>query len=226
MAADAIIVGGGSGIRFGQKKQFLTLGGIPVLRRAVLPFENHPDIGKIIVVVPETDMEQARAVLSDVGKPYLLARGGRMRQESVWNGLGLALNSERVLIHDAVRPFATMELVTRLLEGIDGYDACIPGVAVANTLKEVDGGLVVRTIPRSSIYGVQTPQCFITGKLLDAHRFALERGITDATDDSALVEEMGGRVRLIEGDPANIKITVRQDLAVAEAMLRCRTGLE
>lgn len=223
MAVDAIIVGGGSGSRFGRKKQFVCLGETPLFKRAAACFERHGSVRNIIVVVPEEDIPRARELLSGTEKPLLFAKGGSTRQESVSNGLALSKESEFVLIHDAVRPFVTGELISRVLGGMEDFDACIPGLAVTNTLKEVSGDLVVRTVPRSNLYGVQTPQCFRTERIAAAHAWALRRGISDATDDSALIEAVGGRIRIVEGDPFNMKITVRQDMEIAEAILKCRT---
>jgi 2-C-methyl-D-erythritol 4-phosphate cytidylyltransferase len=223
MAADAIIVGGGSGLRFGSKKQFLSLLGIPLIRRAVDPFDQHPGVERLIVVVPHEDLELTAQLLHGLGTPLLLTAGGATRQESVSNGLALCRSGGLVLIHDGVRPFATPSLISRVLEGIAGFDACIPGLAVSDTLKEVDGDLVVGTVPRARLFSVQTPQCFRAEVIGRAHGQASESGHLHATDDSALVENLGGRVRIVEGDPYNMKITVAEDIAIAEAIIRCRT---
>lgn len=222
MAVDAVIVGGGSGSRFGQKKQFLLLGGIPLLRRTAACFEKHDAVRNIIIVVPEEDIALSEKFLTGFAKPVIFVQGGETRQESVSNGLALSKGSEYVLIHDAVRPFVTGELISRVLEGMEGFDACIPGLAVTNTLKEVSGEHVIRTVPRSNLYAIQTPQCFRTERIAQAHELSHRSGI-DATDDSILIESLGGTIRLVEGDPFNIKITLRQDMEIAEAILKCRT---
>jgi 2-C-methyl-D-erythritol 4-phosphate cytidylyltransferase len=223
MAAEAIITAGGSGLRFGRKKQFFSIGGIPILRRAVDCFDRHPLIDRIVVAAPLEDLEHTRAMLEGVRKPIELTAGGRTRQESVGNALALCSPEGLILIHDGVRPLVTEGLITRVIEGVAGFDACIPGLAVSNTLKEVEGDLVARTVPRSKLFGVQTPQCFRAEVIRRAHEAAAARGFLDATDDSALVEDLGGKVRLVEGDPNNIKITVAEDIAIAEALLRCRS---
>lgn len=210
-------------MRFGRKKQFTCLGETPLLKRTVVPFDWHESIRNIVVVVPEEDISLAREILSGTSKPLLFAKGGRTRQESVWSGLMLSGESEYVLIHDAVRPFVTGELISRVLTGIADFDACIPGLAATNTLKEVSGDLVVRTVPRSNLYSIQTPQCFRTERIVAAHTWARGRGIGDATDDSALIEAVGGRIRVVEGDPFNMKITLKQDMEIAEAIVKCRT---
>lgn len=224
MAASAVIVAGGSGTRFGRKKQFLELGGVPLIRRTVDVFASHEAVDAVIVAVPLEDMDLTRRMLAGAASPVRIVQGGRTRQESVYNGLLNAEGAGLVLVHDAVRPLVTGELISRVLEGLGGWDACIPALAVSSTLKEVREGAVVRTVPRSNLFEVQTPQAFPVLKILEAHTLARQRGILDATDDSAVVEQAEGRVRVVQGDPFNIKITVEKDLEIAEAMLTCRTG--
>lgn len=224
MGADALIVGGGSGIRFGSKKQFFTLGGTPLIGRSVQCLAGHPAVERMIVVVPREDFDLTRPLLAGIDKPLELAPGGRTRQESVRSGLELCRRDGLILVHDGVRPFASRELISRVIAGMGDHDACVPGLAVSNTLKEVDGDLVVRTVPRLKLFAVQTPQCFRAAVIHEAHERAAARGFVEATDDSALVEELGGRVRLVEGDPYNLKITVAEDIAMAEALLKCRSG--
>lgn len=224
MAASAVIVAGGSGTRFGRKKQFLDLCGVPLIRRTVDVFASHEAVDTIIVAVPPEDIDLTRQILEGAASPVRVVQGGRTRQESVYNGLLNIAGAGTVLVHDAVRPLVTGELISRVLEGLGEEDACIPVLAVSNTLKEVREGVVVRTVPRSDLYEVQTPQAFPVLKILKAHTLARQRGILDATDDSAVIEQAGGVVRVVEGDPFNIKITVAKDLEIAEAMLTCRTG--
>ncbi|HON38213.1 MAG TPA: 2-C-methyl-D-erythritol 4-phosphate cytidylyltransferase [Desulfomonilia bacterium] len=224
MAASAVIVAGGSGTRFGRKKQFLDLCGVPLIRRTVDVFASHEAVDTIIVAVPPEDIDLTRQILEGAASPVRVVQGGRTRQESVYNGLLNIAGAGTVLVHDAVRPLVTGDLISRVLEGLGEGDACIPVLAVSNTLKEVREGVVVRTVPRSDLYEVQTPQAFPVLKILKAHTLARQRGILDATDDSAVIEQAGGVVRVVEGDPFNIKITVAKDLEIAEAMLTCRTG--
>jgi 2-C-methyl-D-erythritol 4-phosphate cytidylyltransferase len=139
------------------------------------------------------------------------------------NGLRCAYESQRVLIHDGVRPLISQDLIDRVIAGLEGADGCIPALEVTDTLKEVDSGMVIKTIPRSNLYQIQTPQAFVTKTLISAHeRFS--GGVF--TDDSALLEASGKTVRIVEGDPYNVKITFRNDIVLAEAILRCHTGLE
>jgi 2-C-methyl-D-erythritol 4-phosphate cytidylyltransferase len=223
MAFSAVIVAGGSGARFGLKKQFLDLLGIPVLKRTVSCFDSHAAIDRLYIVVPEEDMQQARQILAGTHKELVITKGGRTRQESVMNGLRCAYESRRVLIHDGVRPFISQGLIDRVIAGLEGADGCIPALEVTDTLKEVDNAVVIRTIPRSNLYQIQTPQAFVTKTLLSAHERA-PGGVF--TDDSALLEASGKTVRVVEGDPYNVKITFRDDIVLAEAILRCHTRLE
>jgi 2-C-methyl-D-erythritol 4-phosphate cytidylyltransferase len=223
MGFSAVIVAGGSGERFGQKKQFLDLLGIPVLKRTVSCFDNHPAIERLIVVVPEEDIQQTRHILEGVTKMLVVARGGKTRQESVMSGLQNAQKSLAVLIHDGVRPFITPDLIDRVTMGLTGADGCIPALEVTDTLKEVNAGMVMRTIPRHGLYQVQTPQAFVTQTLISAHENAAKNAVF--TDDSSLLEAYGKAVRIVEGDPYNMKITFKDDILLAEAILRCHTGL-
>lgn len=213
----AVIVAGGSGSRFGQKKQFITLGGTPILALTAACFDAHPGIDHIVVVVPPADVTAAEKLLHTLTTRHTVTAGGPTRADSVRNGLNEAAQSRICLIHDGVRPFVNPSLIHRVLAGIEGYDACIPGLPVTDTIKEVVGHNVAKTIPRRNVYQIQTPQAFFTARILDAHRQAAGR--TDApTDDSMLIEAAGGTVRLVDGDPYNIKITLPEDMLFAEAI--------
>ncbi|MGO9147483.1 MAG: 2-C-methyl-D-erythritol 4-phosphate cytidylyltransferase [Desulfomonilia bacterium] len=226
MSFSALIVAGGSGARFGLKKQFLDLLGVPVLKRSVSCFDANTAIDRLVVVVPEEDISQTRQMLTDMGKELVITKGGRTRQESVMNGLQCAHESHAVLIHDGVRPLVSSSLIDRVIGGLEGVDGCIPALEMTDTLKKAYNGMVVETIPRGSLYQVQTPQAFVTKTLFEAHERALQDGPLLFTDDSALLEAAGKTVRIVEGDPLNVKITFKDDIIMAEAILRCRTGLE
>ncbi|HVN71859.1 MAG TPA: 2-C-methyl-D-erythritol 4-phosphate cytidylyltransferase [Desulfomonilia bacterium] len=226
MSLSAVIVAGGSGARFGLKKQFLDLAGTPVLKRAVSCFDDHSAINRLIIVVPEEDISHTLEILANTRTEYVIAGGGSTRQESVMNGLLHARDSRTVLIHDGVRPLASRQLIDRVLKGLSGYEGCIPAIEVTDTLKEVRNGVVVKTIPRGRLYQVQTPQAFVTKILVSAHEKALNDGSLQFTDDSSLIEAAGKSVRIVEGDPLNVKITYKDDILVAEAILRCRTESE
>ena len=221
MSLSAIIVAGGSGQRFGLKKQFLDLKGIPVLKRAASGFIAHESVDQIVVVVPEEDLNLIHEMFSDADKKLVITKGGKTRQQSVFNGLKIARNSKSVLIHDGVRPFVTHSLITRVIEGLTDADGCIPALEVTDTLKEVHSGIIRKTIPRKNLYQVQTPQAFLTQELIEAHKKAFDTGTMDKTDDSALMESMGKTIKVVQGDLLNIKITFENDLILAEAILTC-----
>jgi 2-C-methyl-D-erythritol 4-phosphate cytidylyltransferase len=202
-----IVVAAGQGQRFGGEKQFADLGGRPVVEWAVAAAAEVS--AGVITVVPSERAASAGGVA-----------GGSTRSESVRRGLdAVPAEAPIVCVHDAARPFATPTLFRRVIAAVqDGADAAVPGVSVTDTIKLVDGaGVVVDTPERSSLRAVQTPQAFRGAALREAHR-----GDPDASDDAALVEAAGGRVVVVEGEPANRKLTEPEDLAWARA--RVATG--
>lgn len=204
------MVGGGSGRRFGTAKQYESLGDTRVIDRSVAVAREISD--GVVVVVPAEDAEREQAVA-----------GGSTRSESVRNGLAAVPDTATIVcVHDAARPLASIELYRRGVEAvIAGADAAIPAIPVADTIKVVADGVVVSTPDRSTLVAVQTPQVFRASVLRRAH---LADG--DATDDAALVETLGGRVVVVDGDPINRKITVADDLERARADVRALTGTE
>ena len=143
--------------------------------------------------------------------------GGETRQETVHLALG-QVSSDRVVVHDAARPFASVDLVARLLAALDGAEGAVLGVPVDETVKRVSGTEVVETVDRSDLWRSQTPQAFSTSSLKAAHERASEEEVV-VTDDAQLIERYGGRVVMVEGSPRNIKLTRPEDFVVAEAML-------
>ncbi len=214
-SVSSVIVAGGGGKRFGAKKQFLILSGTSVLKRTVAIFDSHPAIHRIVVVVPEEDVPMAKDMLMGLKKVYAIVAGGETRRASVWSGLQL--------IHDGVRPLVSHLLISKVIDGIKGFDACIPALPAADTIKQVKDGIVLKTIPRADVYTIQTPQAFNTSKIIAAHEMA-NRKRAIATDDSTLLEEYGANIRVVEGDPYNIKITRRTDMLFAEVIIKCHTG--
>ena len=143
-----------------------------------------------------------------------MVAGGERRSDSVRRGLDAVPDDcDIVVVHDGARPLASADLFEAVIEAVlAGADAAIPGVAVTDTIKRVDDGCVVDTLDRDDLVAVQTPQAFRAEVLRRAHD-----GGPDATDDAALVEAVGGTVVVVEGDPANLKITTRHDLGVGRA---------
>lgn len=212
----AIIVAGGSGRRFGQKKQFIKLAGKSILDITVGAFENRY-IDKIVVVVPEENVAETQISLNKSGREVTVVSGGDARHNSVINGLKAAGDCNTVLIHDGVRPFVTEALIKRLIDGIGDADGCVPVLPVTDTIKTVEKDMVRNTVPRESLYSVQTPQAFRMEKIIEAHIRAESRKFIP-TDDSILIEESGGMVKIVEGERFNIKITLPEDMILAEAI--------
>jgi len=217
----AVVVAGGSGSRMGAsgavRKQYLDLDGVPVLQRAVTPFRDHPRIGAVVLVLPPDDAVDPPGWIRDLA--VTVAAGGRERSDSVRNGLSvLPADTETVLVHDAARPFVTTVLIDRVV-GACADAAAVPGIPATDTLKEVEAGLVVRTVDRSRIWLAQTPQGFPFRLLVDAHRRAAQEGWR-VTDDASLCERIGIPVRVVDGDPRNIKITQPLDLEIASVLAR------
>jgi 2-C-methyl-D-erythritol 4-phosphate cytidylyltransferase len=169
----------------------------------------------VIVVVPEKLLDRARAILEP---GVTLIAGGPTRQQSVYNGLE-RVGAERVVVHDAVRPFITVELVRSVVAALDGAEGAIAAVALDETLKGAEGGYVTATVDRTGLWRAQTPQAFHTRVLRQAHELAGGEGF-DATDDAQLVERYGGRVAIVAGSKANIKLTYPEDFELAEALMR------
>jgi 2-C-methyl-D-erythritol 4-phosphate cytidylyltransferase len=206
----AVVVAGGSGQRFGQLKQFALLAERPVVEWAVAACR--PSASGVVLVVPRgTDV--ARAHGADV-----VVEGGLTRAQSVRLGLAVVPEeAEVIVVHDAARPLASEVLFRAVIDAVTAGAGCaIPGVPVSDTIKVVDGTqTVTATLDRASLVAVQTPQAFGAALLRRAHA---EGG--EATDDAALVEALGATVRVVPGDPCNLKITTPADLGTAEHLLR------
>lgn len=222
----AIIVAGGSGLRMGGpvKKQYVKINGIPILTRTLLRFDACDFISQLIVVVPKEDIEYCdKRVLApfQFQKNVSVANGGKNRQESVINGFrkiaDIDKNPEKtiVLVHDGVRPFATVDLIQSCVREAIAYGACIPAVRVTDTVKTAgDDDMVRQTLDRERLISVQTPQAFQYPILARAFSEAGKKGFL-GTDDASLVEQIGQAVRVVEGSKNNFKITTVEDLDFA-----------
>lgn len=218
--AAVVVVAGGSGRRIGGavRKQYLEVGGEPILLRAVRAFLRHPGIGTVVVVLPPEDAAEPPAWLASLG--VRIVAGGEERGDSVRHGLlATPEEAQTVLVHDGARPFVSAEVIGRVLEGAR-TGPVLAAVPVVDTLKEVgEGGVVEGTPDRSRFWQAQTPQGFPREVILAAHLRAREEGVR-ATDDAALCERYGITVRVVEGAPENLKVTRPADLEVAEALAR------
>jgi 2-C-methyl-D-erythritol 4-phosphate cytidylyltransferase len=173
----------------------------------------------VILTLPPDALDEGRAHL-DGPSGVVVVEGGETRQRSV--ALGLAhVEASRVVVHDAARPLATEEMVRSVLHALDQADGAITAVPVGDTVKRAPGGVVDATLPRSDLWHSQTPQAFATEVLRKAHAQAEEDGFL-AGDDAELVERYGGKIALVPGSRANIKITFEDDFRIAEALARTR----
>lgn len=222
----AIVPAGGLGTRMGSRrpKQYLRLGRVPILVATLKVLARARGIAGIVVAVPEAHVAETRRLLARMRVPRILdvVAGGADRQESVWRGLQrVPDHAERVLVHDAVRPFIDVALVARVLAAAAG-GAATCGIPVRETVKRVDErGGIEATIPRQGLWLTQTPQAFTRALLWEAHDKARRDGFA-GTDDAVLVERMGVTVAMVPGLRQNLKITTPEDLQTARAWVAPR----
>ncbi len=209
MTVWAVVVAAGTGERFGGPKQFALLDGRPVVDRSVAAARTVAD--GVVLVLPE--IEPAGPWGADI-----VTAGGPTRSDSVRRGLlAVPPEAELIVVHDGARPLASEALFRAVVDAVRaGADGAIPALPVPDTLKRVapDGETVEATVPRTGLVAVQTPQAFRATVLRAAHA-----GGGEATDDAGLVEALGATVRLVPGDPRNLKLTTPDDLFVASALL-------
>jgi 2-C-methyl-D-erythritol 4-phosphate cytidylyltransferase len=205
-------------------KQYLRLGRVPLLVATLRVLGGMRGLAGIVVAVPEAHVEATRRLLARRRVPKILevVAGGADRQESVWRALQrIPERAERVVVHDAVRPFIDRALVTRVLAAAAVRGAATCGVPVRETVKRVNDGVVEATIPRQGLWLTQTPQAFRRALLWEAHEKARRDGFA-GTDDAVLVERLGTEVAMVPGLPRNLKITTREDLRTARAWAMLR----
>lgn len=212
----AVIPAGGVGMRLGARtpKQFLRIGGIPILALTVGHFARHRGVGAIVVAAPPSHLELTRRLLPAAGRggPLLVVAGGATRQESVWRGMAAApADTAIVVVHDGVRPFIDRGLIDAVLAAAGAEGAALCALPIAETVKRVRDGLVETTLDRAGLWAVQTPQAFRADILREAHEKARRDGVV-GTDDAMLVERLGHPVRVVPGREANVKITTAEDL--------------
>ena len=233
MFVSAIIAAGGRGQRLSgaRPKQLLSIGGRPILERAVLAFLTHPAIDEVLVALPADLAADPPDYLLRTDKPLRIVAGGARRQDSVANAFrDVAARADVVVVHDAARPFVSGGLIARTIAAAAESGAAIAAIVARDTVKRASGPAeaghyrrIVETLPRETIYLAQTPQAF-RRHILDAALAAGEREALDATDEAALAERAGHAVRLVEGEPSNIKITTPDDMPLADAIARSLGG--
>jgi len=226
MKTIAIVPAAGAGKRFNNnpdiKKQFIQLKGIPVLARALINLSKAQAIDEIIVVAPPGDVDYTRVEIVEkyeVLKVSEIVGGGVTRQESILNGLKhVSKNTDLLLVHDGVRPFVTLKMIDDVTKAARESGAAITAIRASDTVKTVEGGYVQGTVAREAIALAQTPQCFRYALLKEAIKKAdAEKFI--GTDEASLVERLGIKVVVVDGSTTNIKITSKEDLSLAEAIL-------
>lgn len=216
----AVIVAAGQGRRMeGIDKVFAPLGGEPLLARATRPFQQCRAVNQIVVVISGEKERMCRTLITgpEWSKVTDICVGGERRQDSVASGLKRLESFDWVIIHDGARPLVTVELIERGIEAARETGAAAAAVPVTDTIKVVDkSGIVLETPPRQNLRAVQTPQVF----RFDVIQIAHHQDASDVTDDAALVERLGHKVKLFEGSYDNIKVTTPDDLVLAEILLK------
>jgi len=222
----AIVVAAGKGTRFGgeRPKQFLELGGVPIIIHALRQFELSKEIDKVVTVLPAEDVAGFKSVLQTFAllKVKRVIAGGATRAQSVRNGLNEIDGAEIVAVHDGVRPFVSPDEIDLVVTAAKKTGAAILTTTISDTVKEIQDERIVRTVDRAQLRHALTPQCFGLEILKRAYESVadLERSGVEITDDSFLVERLGVKVLAVEGSARNIKITNQDDLALAELLFR------
>lgn len=215
-----VIVAAGSASRMGGiDKVMAPLAGEPMIVRTVRAFQDCDAVKKIVVVTREDLILPITSLCSGMSKLKAVVAGGSSRQESVHLGLN-ALSGEvqLVAVHDGARPLVSWQLIDRVIRAANTYGAAAPAIPVKDTIKVVKGGVVEQTPDRSNLFAVQTPQVFDFDLLRGALK-KVEQEQLQVTDDCSAVEQMGMRVKIVEGDERNLKVTTPMDLKIAQMLL-------
>ena len=216
----AVIVAAGSASRMGGiDKVMAELGGEPMIARTVRAFQECDAVAEIVIVTREDLILPITSLTKSCDKVKAVVSGGKSRQESVGKGLAaLSKDVKLAAVHDGARPLITWQLIDWVIRAANTYGAAAPAIPVKDTIKTVEGFLVVNTPDRSKLRAVQTPQVFdmdlLKGALLKAYQDGAE-----VTDDCSAVERLGMKVKIVEGDEKNLKVTTPMDLKIAEMLL-------
>ena len=216
----AVIVAAGSASRMGGiDKVMASLGGTPMVARTAAAFQNCDAIAEIVIVTRPDLIRPISALCAGMDKVRAVVAGGSSRQESVWLGLNaLSEDIQLAAIHDGARPLVSNLVIDRTVRAANSYGAAAPAVPVKDTIKVVKGGLVENTPERATLQAVQTPQVFDFDLLRGALKQAEEEKAA-VTDDCSAVERLGMKVKIVEGDERNLKVTTPMDLKIAEMFL-------
>jgi 2-C-methyl-D-erythritol 4-phosphate cytidylyltransferase/2-C-methyl-D-erythritol 2,4-cyclodiphosphate synthase len=232
MSVTALIVAAGRGLRAAGDtslipKQYLTVGGMPMLARSIGAFAGHPGVEEVLVVIhPDDALRYETAARSFTSRLRPPVPGGARRQDSVRAGLEALAGRppQHVLIHDAARPFVPADLIGRVIDALRAHPAALPALPVTDTLSRGSDGRLTGTLPRDTLWRAQTPQGFHFDAILAAHRAAAKEPNATFTDDAGLAEWFGIDVALVEGAEENRKLTTAADIASADELLKLRAG--
>lgn len=226
MAKKAVIIpAAGSGVRLGSEipKPFIELSGVPILKRTLMPFLKVEGMVQIIISTSKAMMTQCEKLWEEInadGIECKIVEGGKERQNSIMNALN-QLNDEveLVAVHDAVRPFVTVGQITKCFDMAQEFDGAVLGVPAKDTIKRINSETFIEQTPnRDFLWQAQTPQVFKKNLLIEAYNSAIQNGFL-GTDDASLVEQIGGRIKMVEGSRENLKITYPIDLEVANLIV-------
>jgi 2-C-methyl-D-erythritol 4-phosphate cytidylyltransferase len=220
-----ILPAAGSGSRMGNVlKPFIMLNGKPVVVYALEKISKLKNISAVVLILPATNYDSIIKEYGDLLKKNGVTdfvKGGNSRQQSVANGIDAAMASrpDLIAVHDAVRPFISLELCNKLVLSAADKGGALPVLPVTDTIKKVVGGEVKETVRRAELFAVQTPQVFSASLLADAYKRADSLG-EEITDDASVIEKNGGRVMAVEGERFNIKLTTPEDIDIAKMLIK------
>jgi 2-C-methyl-D-erythritol 4-phosphate cytidylyltransferase len=218
MSVWAVLVAAGRGERLGEDrpKAFVRLGDLPLLAESLRRLDESGWIDQIVLVAPPEWEEPAILLAEEIGASKVSAcvPGGTTRTESVRAGVAeVPEDAAVIVVHDAARPLVSEEVILRVIAALgEGFDGAVPGLPLADTVKRVQGGVVVETVPRDELVTVQTPQAFVAPVLRAALKALSDESSQSPTDCASLVEANGGRIKVVEGDEKLLKVTTRADL--------------
>jgi len=226
MKTAGIILAGGSGVRFksglSQKKQFIQFNDEPLFFRALRCFDSSNQFGKIVISLPKEDINYYKKFVMNLSLKSKIdfVKGGKTRQQSVLNAFNKIKDVyDIVVIHDGVRPFIKKIWINKIIEQTHNFDGAIIAIPSSDTLKiSKDKKNITKTMNRDEIWCAQTPQSFKVSILKKAFQYSIKNNFI-ATDESQLVEQIGGKVALVLGDTLNIKLTKIEDFIIAQAIL-------
>jgi len=216
----AVIVAAGSASRMGGiDKVMAPLGGEPMIKRTVRAFQECDAVSEVVIVTREDLILPITNLCREFPKVTAVVAGGKSRQESVGKGMNaLSKDVKLAAVHDGARPLITWQLIDWVIRAANTYGAAAPAIPVKDTMKTVEGGIVVNTPERAKLRAVQTPQVFDIDLLRGALVKAKEDG-AEVTDDCSAVERLGMKIKIVEGDEKNLKVTTPMDLKIAEMLL-------